>query len=90
MKKTVYVFNCSNQRMRFGLTYDQIGSNLPKNACSGKWILFKTLLLEPSDPPLLNGLKSTEIIETLDKDEYLIQDIRIIFKEQVVRGDLKK
>jgi hypothetical protein len=80
MKKTVYVFNCSNQKMKFGLTYDKTGANLPKKECKGQWILYKVLTLEPNDPPIITGVKPEEIIDALDADGYIIHETRTTFK----------
>ncbi len=80
MKKTVYVFNCSVQKMRFGLTYDKTGANLPKKECAGQWVLYKVMVLGPDDPPLVNGIKPKEVLDALDRDEYLIQNTRMTFK----------
>lgn len=52
MKRKVYVFQCSTNKGRFGLTYDKIGSNLPQDVCSGKWIPFKELNIDGSEPNL--------------------------------------
>lgn len=81
MKKTVYVFHCSNQKMKFGFTYDKTGANLPRKECSGQWVLYKVLVLAPNDPPIINGMIPKEIIDALDKDEYLIHGTRTTFKK---------
>jgi hypothetical protein len=80
MKKTVYVFNCSNQKMKFGLPYDKTGANLPKKDCKDKWVLYKVMTLEPNGPPIISGANPKKIIDALDLDGYIIHETRTTFK----------
>ena len=80
MKRTVYVFNCSKQKMKFGLTYDKTGANLPRKECAGQWVLYKVLTLEPNGPPIVSGYKPKEIIDSLDTDGFVIHETRTTFK----------
>ena len=78
MKKTVHIFNCSTHKSLFGLTYDQIGSDLPREACKGQWQKFQTIHISDTDPILFSGLEPKDILEKLDADGYLIYEVKII------------
>ncbi len=80
MERIVYVFHCSNQKMKFGLTYDKTGANLPKKECDGQWILYRVLTLEPNGPPVISGHKPKEIIDALDLRGFMIHKTRTTFR----------
>ncbi len=80
MKKKVYVFHCSSHKMKFGLTYDQTGSNLPEKACDGQWILYRVLTLTPDGPPIISGSNPKDILDELDSYGYIIQETRTSFR----------
>jgi hypothetical protein len=66
--------------MKFGLTYDQTGSNLPEKECDGQWILYKVMTLEPDGPPIISGFKPKDILDELDSYGYVIHTTRTSFR----------
>lgn len=79
MKKKVYVFSCTKNKMKFGLTYDSTGANLPHQRCDGQWILYKVMNLEPNAPSVVNGQNPGVILATIDRDGFMIQETRSVF-----------
>jgi hypothetical protein len=79
MKKKVYVFNCTKNKMKLGLTYDSTGANLPHQRCDGQWILYKVMTLEPNGPLVVSGHKPEDILDAIDRDGFMIQETRSVF-----------
>jgi hypothetical protein len=83
----VYIFNCSTQRNRYGLTLVQDGSNLPANMCKGGWIPNHqpvSIEINAGDPPLISGIRPEVVIEHIERDGYYIVDITITTSERIV------
>ena len=53
-QQTIYIFQCSNNRKRYGATAAQTGINLPDQDCpGGTWTPFSQTTLGPTPRPRL-------------------------------------
>jgi hypothetical protein len=79
---TVHIFTCSTRQTRAGLTPDRTGSNLPATSCQGgNWQFFKTIEVNPEDPGRIGALPGVEILATIGRDGYAINDFTMEFRE---------
>lgn len=79
---TVHIFTCSTRQTRAGLTPDRTGSNLPATSCQGgNWKFFKTIEVNPEEPGRIGALPAVEILATIGRDGYVINDFTIEFRE---------
>jgi hypothetical protein len=82
---TIYVYQCSSQKIRYGLTQDRTGGNLPLNACiRGNWVFNRTIEIELGGPALFSGLTAQEIISNIETKGYYIVDISIQSTERIL------
>jgi hypothetical protein len=68
MPQTIYVFRCGSTT-KYGFTEDRNGSNLPGSECPEGWRLFKTLTINPGDPPRI-GIDITEVLAGIGEKGY--------------------
>ncbi len=79
---TVHIFTCSTRQTRAGLTPDRTGGNLPATSCQGgNWKFFKTIEVNPEDPGRIGALPAFEILATIRRDGYAINDFTMEFRE---------
>lgn len=79
---TVHIFTCSTRQTRAGLTPDRTGGNLPATSCQGGiWKFFKTIEVNPEDPGRIGALQGVEILATIARDGYAINDFTMEFRD---------
>lgn len=79
---TVHIFTCSTRQTRAGVTPDRMGGNLPATSFQGGiWKFFKTIEVNPEDPGRIGALPAFEILATIGRDGYAINDFTIEFRE---------
>ena len=79
---TVHMFTCSTRQTRAGLTPDRSGGNLPATSCQGGiWKFFKTIEVNPEDPGRIGALPAVEILATIARDSYAINNFTMELRE---------
>ena len=79
---TVHIFTCSTRQTRAGLTPDRSGGNLPATSCQGGiWKFFKTIEVNPEDPGRIGALPAVEILATIARDSYAINNFTMELRE---------
>ena len=79
----LYLFRCSVNKLRTGLTNDKSGSNLPANDCNGgKWEYLRTIDVKLGDPGRIGAPSNQEILDAIERNGYLISEAEIKFTEK--------
>jgi hypothetical protein len=72
--KTVYIFQCSNNKNKYAFSSDNSPINIPHEHCTGEWDGIKEIIISENSAAVI-GNSAKKILEVLSKKDYFITEL---------------
>lgn len=78
----LYLFKCSKQQTKIGITLDLEGNKLQLTECNGgQWQYWKPIELDYESIGLIGSMDSKAVLNNIEKNGYCINEVTINFIE---------